>query len=48
MTDNQTSVQQIDLDIDSLFSGAPGAESVVTPTDAPTEVKQRKEQIFLF
>ena len=39
MTDNQTSVQQVDLDIDSLFSGAPGAESVVTPTDAPTEIK---------
>ena len=39
MTDNQTSVQQIDIDVDSLFSGAPGAESVVTPTDAPTEIK---------
>ena len=39
MTDNQTSVQQIDLDIDSLFTGAPGAESIVTPTDAPTEIK---------
>jgi hypothetical protein len=42
MADNQnvqTSVQQIDLDIDSLFAGAPGADSVVTPTDAPTEIK---------
>jgi len=39
MTDNQTSVQQVDLDIDSLFSGAPGADSVVTPTEAPTEIK---------
>ena len=39
MTDNQTSVQQIDLDIDSLFSGAPGADSIVTATDAPTEIK---------
>jgi hypothetical protein len=38
MTDNQTSVQQVDLDIDSLFSGAPSAESVVTPSE-PTEVK---------
>ena len=40
MADNQvqTSVQQVDLDIDSLFSGAPGAESVVTPSE-PTEVK---------
>ena len=39
MIDNQTSVQQVDLDIESLFSGAPGAESVITPTDAPTEIK---------
>jgi len=35
----QTVVQEIDVDIDSLFDGAPGAESVVTPTDAPTDVK---------
>jgi hypothetical protein len=39
MTDNQTSVQQVDLDIDSLFAGAPGADSIVTATDAPTEIK---------
>jgi len=39
MTDNQTSVQQVDLDIDSLFSGAPGADSIVTPNNPPTEVK---------
>jgi hypothetical protein len=42
MTDNQnvqTSVQQVDVDIDSLFAGAPGADSIVTPTDAPTEIK---------
>ena len=42
MTDNQnvqTSVQQVDVDIDSLFSGAPGAESIVTAPDAPTEIK---------
>ena len=40
MPDNQvqTSVQQVDVDIDSLFSGAPGADSVVTPSE-PTEVK---------
>jgi hypothetical protein len=42
MADNQsnvqTSVQQVDLDIDSLFSGAPGAESVITPSE-PTELK---------
>jgi hypothetical protein len=42
MADNQnvqTSVQQVDLDIDNLFAGAPGADSIVTPTDAPTEIK---------
>lgn len=39
MTDNQTSVQQVDLDIDSLFSGAPGADSIVTPSGEPTEIK---------
>jgi hypothetical protein len=35
----QTLVQEIDLDIDSLFEGAPGAESVVTPTSAEGEKK---------
>jgi hypothetical protein len=43
MTDNQTnvqtSVQQVDLDIDSLFDGAPGADSIVTPSGEPTEIK---------
>jgi hypothetical protein len=39
MNSNQTSVEQVDIDIDSLFSGAPGAESIVTPTEAPTETK---------
>ena len=38
-TNVQTSVQQVDLDIDSLFAGAPGADSIVTPTDAPTEIE---------
>ena len=28
----QTSVEQVDLDIDSLFDGAPGADSIVVPT----------------
>jgi hypothetical protein len=37
-TNVQTSVQQVDLDIDSLFSGAPGAESIITPSE-PTELK---------
>ena len=40
MTDNQntvqTSVQQVDLDIDSWL-GAPGAESIVTPVDGKKE-----------
>ena len=35
----QTVVQEVDVDIDSLFEGAPGAESVVTPAVAPTEIK---------
>jgi hypothetical protein len=42
MADNQnvqTSVQEIDLDIDSLFSGAPAADSIVTPSGEPTEIK---------
>jgi hypothetical protein len=34
----QTSVQEVDLDIDSWL-GAPGAESIVTPTKAPEETK---------
>lgn len=38
-TNVQTSVQQVDLDIDSLFDGAPAASSIVTPTDAPTDIK---------
>jgi len=39
MTDNQTTVQQVDLDLDKLFDGAPGAESIVTPANEPTEIK---------
>ena len=39
MNDNQTSVEQIDIDIDSLFAGAPGADSIVTPSGEPTEIK---------
>ena len=39
MIDNQTSVQQVDLDIDSLFSGAPAADSIITPAGEPTEIK---------
>ena len=34
---DQTNVQQIDIDIDSLFDGAPGADSIITPT---TETKK--------
>ena len=47
MTDNQnnvqTSVQQVDLDIDSWL-GAPGADSIVTP--ATEEKKDQKPNIF--
>ena len=49
-TNVQTSVQQVDLDIDSLFSGAPGAESIVTPSGEPTEIKPNifsKKQVNL-
>ena len=51
MTDNQnnvqTSVQQVDLDIDSWL-GAPGADSIVTPTGGnPTgETTELKPSIF--
>jgi hypothetical protein len=40
MTDNQnvqTSVQEVDIDIDSLFSGAPDAASIVVPTEEETK-----------
>jgi hypothetical protein len=43
MTDNQnvqTSVQEVDLDIDSWL-GAPGAESIVTPTTTPTKEESK-------
>lgn len=33
----QTVVQQIDFDVDSLFSGAPAADSVVTPSESTSE-----------
>jgi hypothetical protein len=45
----QTSVQQLDLDIDSLFSGAPDASNVVLPTTestAPTNLSEKKPGIF--
>jgi hypothetical protein len=48
MTDNQTSVQtsvqQVDLDIDSWL-GAPGADSIVTPTTSEDK-KDQKPNIF--
>ena len=40
MTDNQnvqTSVQEVDIDIDSLFSGAPDAASIVVPMEEETK-----------
>lgn len=36
----QTNVQQVDLDIDSLFAGAPDASSVVTPDTPPASSKK--------
>lgn len=45
----QTNVQQLDLDIDSLFSGAPDASNVVLPTTdstAPTNLDEKKPGIF--
>ena len=45
----QTSVQQLDLDIDSLFSGAPDASSVVLPTTdstTATNLDEKKPGIF--
>lgn len=39
----QTNVQQVDLDIDSLFSGAPDASSVVTPDTPATSPKDSKK-----
>jgi hypothetical protein len=41
MSDNQTnvqtSVQEVELDLDSLFSGAPGAESIMMPSKEETK-----------
>lgn len=39
----QTNVQQIDLDIDSLFAGAPDASSVVTPETPQSSTKETKK-----
>ncbi len=41
----QTSVQQVDLDIDSWL-GAPGADSIVTPTAAEAKKPEAKPNIF--
>lgn len=43
----QTNVQQVDLDIDSLFSGAPDASSVVTP-DAPAAPSKDSKKPSVF
>lgn len=42
----QTSVQQVDLDLDSLFGGAPSADSVVTPTGTQTQQEDKKPSVF--
>lgn len=41
----QTNVQQVDLDIDSWL-GAPGADSIVTPTATETKKPEAKPSIF--
>jgi len=47
----QTSVQEVDVDIDSLFSGAPDASSIVVPTKEETKpsvfTKQDTDLSFL-
>lgn len=37
---DQTNVQQVDIDLDSLFDAAPGADSILTPTAAEPEPKK--------
>lgn len=44
-TNVQTSVQQVDLDIDSWL-GAPGADSIVTATEADAKKPEAKPNIF--
>lgn len=44
-TNVQTSVQQVDVDIDSWL-GAPGAESIVTPTADEAKKPDAKPSIF--
>ena len=45
MIENQTSVNEVDLDLDSLFAGAPGADSIVTPT-ATNDKDSNKQNFF--
>jgi hypothetical protein len=42
----QTNVQQVDLDLDSLFGGAPSADSVVTPGGTQTPAEDKKPNLF--
>jgi len=42
----QTVVQQVDFDIDSLFDGAPGADSIVTPVDGAANLNEKKPNVF--
>ena len=44
MIENQTSVNEVDLDLDSLFAGAPGADNIVTP--ASKDDKDSNKQNF--
>ena len=42
----QTNVQQVDLDIDSLFDGAPVAENIITPSENSSTPSSKKNNIF--
>jgi hypothetical protein len=45
-TNVQTSVQQVDIDLDSLFAGAPGVDNLITPTSDSTNDGKNKPNIF--
>jgi len=45
-TNVQTSVQQVDIDLDSLFAGAPGVDNLITPPSENTNDVKNKPNIF--
>ena len=44
----QTTVQQVDINIDDIFGGAPGADSIMLPTEEEKKPKSilDRENIF--